>query len=227
LLIGFTASFPWLPLVIFVAETCVVTCSTVRIIFISRGMKVYASALGFLEILIWLFAIGQIMQNLNDIGCYLAFAAGFTIGNYCGVLIEKKLAIGTRSIQVITNKDPLGLTERLQAAGYGVTNVRAEGATGPVTMVFTVVKRRDVPHVVDLIKAFDTNVFYAVDDVQDVEAGVFPSRRTARWVLPDLPRLFRSAALEAAVQSLPPGGKMSKRSAAEPVEALASKVRRG
>src|SRR5262249_18510334 len=149
------------------------------------------------------------------------------IGNYCGVLIEKKLAIGTRSIQVITNKDPLGLTERLQAAGYGVTNVRAEGATGPVTMVFTVVKRRDVPHVVDLIKAFDPNVFYAVDDVQAVEAGVFPSRRQARWLLPELPRLFRSAAWEAAVQAFPAQGKMSKRTAARRNETLAAEVGRG
>ena len=40
----------------------------------------------------------------------------------------------------------------------------------------------------------DPNGFYAVDDVQAVEAGVFPSRRPPRWILSGLPRLFRSAA---------------------------------
>lgn len=194
--IGSTTSIsPWLPVLIFLAETCVVTLCTVRIIFVSRGLKAYASALGFVEILIWLFAIGQIMQNLNNVACYLAFAAGFTVGNFCGVLIEMKLAIGTRSVQIITKKEAMGLLERLQAAGYGVTNVQAQGSTGPVNMVFTVVKRRHVPHVIDLIKEFDPNVFYAVDDLQTVEAGVFPpTRRTARWIVTGMPRLFRSAA---------------------------------
>jgi uncharacterized protein YebE (UPF0316 family) len=184
-LISFTVVSPWLPLLIFVAETCVVTCGTIRIIFVSRGLKAYAVALSFAEIVIWLFAIGQIMQNLSHLGCYVAFAAGFTVGNLCGMLIERQLAIGTCAVQVITNKGAVGLIERLQAAGYGVTNFHARGATGPVTMVFTVVKRRDVSHVVDLIKAFDPHVFYAVDDVQTVEAGVFPqSRRPPRGLLP-------------------------------------------
>lgn len=188
-LIGFVAP-PLLPLVIFVAETCVVTCSTVRIIFVSRGLKAYAAALGFVEIILWLFAIGQIMQNLSHVGCYLAFATGFTAGNFCGILIEKKLAIGTRAVQVITGKDAAGLVERLQTAGFGVTNFSAQGATGPVTMVFTVVPRREVPRVIDLIKAFDPNTFYAVDDIHAVEAGVFPPRKG----LTGLTRMFRPAA---------------------------------
>src|SRR5947209_2547847 len=63
------ATFPLLPLLIFCAELCVVTISTIRIIFLSRGMKTLAAILGFFEITIWLFAIGQIMRNLSDFGC--------------------------------------------------------------------------------------------------------------------------------------------------------------
>ena len=58
-----------LPLVVFFAEMCVVTICTVRIIFVSRGRKYLAPVLGFFEITIWLFAIGQIMRNLADPGC--------------------------------------------------------------------------------------------------------------------------------------------------------------
>src|SRR5712692_12038219 len=71
-----------LPLLVFLAELCVVTIGTVRIIFVARGMKILAPILGFFEVSIWLFAIGQIMQNLTDLSCYLAFAGGFTAGNY-------------------------------------------------------------------------------------------------------------------------------------------------
>src|SRR5438045_1109329 len=84
------SGFTLLPLLVFFAELCVVTISTLRIIFISRGMKYLAPLLGFFEITIWLFAIGQVMQNLNDAGCFLGFASGFTLGNFLGVLIEKR-----------------------------------------------------------------------------------------------------------------------------------------
>jgi uncharacterized protein YebE (UPF0316 family) len=94
-----------LPLVIFLAETCVVTISTVRIISVSRGRKVLASVLGTFEITIWLFAISQVMKNLNDWTCFVAFAAGFTIGNFLGVMLEARLAIGNLVVRVITHRN--------------------------------------------------------------------------------------------------------------------------
>ncbi len=81
-----------LPLLIFVAEVCVVTISTVRIIFLSQRQKVLAMVIGIFEVSIWLFAIGKVMQNLSDPFCSIAFATGFAIGNYLGVVIEQKLA---------------------------------------------------------------------------------------------------------------------------------------
>ncbi len=166
-----------LPLLIFVAEVCVVTIATVRIIFLSRGMKYVAAILGFFEVTIWLFAIGQVMSNLNSFSCSFAFAAGFTIGNYLGVLFDQKLALGCVVVHAITSRDPLGLVEGLRAAGYGVTSVDARGATGPVRIVLTVIPRRYLGNVVALLRHFDPNVFYSVDAVQSAAAGVFPLAR--------------------------------------------------
>jgi uncharacterized protein YebE (UPF0316 family) len=181
---------------------CVVTLGTIRIIFVSRGMKVLAPILGTFEITIWLFAIGQIMQNLSDLGCYLAFASGFTVGNFLGVLLEKRLAIGTLVVRTITNRDAGGLIERLKAGGYGVTILDAQGATGPVKLVFTVIKRKELPNVIAHIKAFDPKTFYSVDEIQSAESGVFPTdRRRGLGALPGLRRVFRPAA-EAAVPGL-------------------------
>ncbi len=55
------------PLAIMLARICDVTLGTLRIIFLARGMKVLAPLLGFFEVLIWLVAIGQIMQNLSSL----------------------------------------------------------------------------------------------------------------------------------------------------------------
>ncbi len=166
-----------LPLLIFVSEMCVVTICTVRIIFLSRGSKYVAALLGFFEITIWLFAIGQVMRNLGDLSCSFAFAAGFTLGNYLGVLIDQKLALGYLVVRVITSRDPAELVDALKTAGYGVTSIDGRGSTGPVRIVLTVIPRRAFKAVVVLLRCFDANVFYSVDSLQTTAAGVFPLSR--------------------------------------------------
>jgi len=168
---------PFLPLLVFVAELCVITLSTVRIICLGRGQKVLASAIGFFEVSIWLFAIGQIMQNLSNLGCYLGFACGFTAGNFLGVLVERRLGLGTLVVRIITPQEAGRLVERLRAAHYGVTCIEGEGAAGPVTVVLTVIPRKELAGVVAIIKEFDPRCFYSVDDLQSAEAGVFPEER--------------------------------------------------
>ena len=165
-----------LPVFIFFAELCVVTISTLRTIFVARGMKFLAPLLGFFEVSIWLFAIGQVMRNLSDVTCSAAFAGGFTLGNFLGVLIEGKLAMGNAVVRIITPKDAGGLIDALRAAGYGVTAVDARGATGPVQIVLTVVPRRDLGRVVALAKGFDPKVFYSVDELKEAAEGVAPRR---------------------------------------------------
>jgi uncharacterized protein YebE (UPF0316 family) len=183
---------PLLPALVFTAETCVVTLATVRTIFVARGYKTLAPLLGFFEVATWLFAIGQIMQNLTNPACYLAFASGFTLGNYLGILLESRLAIGTLMIRTITRKDASGLVEALRSANYGVTRVAAQGTTGPVQIIFTVVKRRDLEPVTALIRGFDPKAFYSVDEVQSAAAGVFPAGPVPRALVPSPLRLLRA-----------------------------------
>lgn len=189
-------SFDWLPLplMIFVAEMCVVTLGTMRIIFLSRGRRYLAPVLGFFEIVIWLFAIGQIMRNLNSVGCYIAFAGGFTCGNLLGVLLERALALGTVVIRIITSKDAELLVARLHAAGFGVTTLDGLGATGPVKVVLTVLPRRQLPAITAMIQAIDPKMFYSIDDIQSSSEGIFPRSTSRPRLIPvTLSRLSRAA----------------------------------
>jgi uncharacterized protein YebE (UPF0316 family) len=183
-----------LPLLVFVSELCVVTLSTLRTIAVARGMKYLAPLLGVFEVSIWLFAIGQVMKNLDSPLCAAGFAAGFALGNFLGMVIEEKLAIGNLVIRVISRKDVGELVAALKAAAYGVTRIEGEGVTGPVQMVFTVIKRKQLPGVVAILKRFDPKVFYSVDDIQSAEAGIFPlTRGRARGLLPSFFHLQRAA----------------------------------
>src|SRR5207245_10391434 len=144
-----------LPVLIFFAETCVVTLSTVRTIFVARGWKSLAPILGFFEVSIWLFAIAQVMQNLASPSCYIAFAGGFALGNYLGVLIEQKLALGNVVVHIVSRNHESELAESLRWAGIGVTALEANGANGTVHAMFTVVSRRQLNKVISIINHHD------------------------------------------------------------------------
>jgi uncharacterized protein YebE (UPF0316 family) len=190
-LVSFGGLYTWvvMPLLIFTARVIDVSLGTVRVIFVARGLKYLAPAVGFFEILIWLLAIGQIMRNLSNPVCYIAYAGGFAMGNFVGIAIAEKLRLGVVLIRVITKRDALPLVERLQERGYGVTSVDGHGSRGQVQVVFTVVPRREVRDIVNLIKMFNPHAFYSIEEVGHVEKGIFPLRQSvcdSGWM-----RLFR------------------------------------
>ncbi len=197
-------SFLPLPLVVFCAELCVVTICTVRIIFISRGMKLPAALLGFVEVTTWLFAIGQVMQNLKDPGCFLGFAGGFALGNYLGVLIERRLALGMVVVRTITHRDAADLIRGLRAAQFGVTSLEGQGARGPVKVVLTLVPRRELEVLLAIIRRFDSEAFYSVDEIQEAGPGIFPRRERVRGAVPAVIRSLRLPVLSWSDRSTSP-----------------------
>jgi uncharacterized protein YebE (UPF0316 family) len=175
-----TFTFVLLPLLIFLARIFDVSFGTIRIIFILRGQKFLAPLIGFFEILIWLVAIGKVMQNLDNVFCYVAYAGGFAAGNFIGIYIEEKLAMGTSIIQIITKKDASELIENLRRADFGVTTVPAKGGTGHVYIIYTVIKRSDMEGVVEIIKKFNPKAFYSIEDVRFVSKATFSLRGNFR-----------------------------------------------
>ena len=162
-----------IPLLIFLARICDVTLDTARIIYVSRGMKLLAPLIGFFEVLIWLLSITQIMHNLTNVVYYIAYAGGFAMGNFIGIYIEERMAIGTVVIRIITQKDAAKLVEFLKGDGYGVTYIDAQGTLGPVKIVFTIIKRRDVGRVIGIIRKFNPLAFFTIEDLRSVREGVF------------------------------------------------------
>ena len=161
-----------LPLLIFFARICDVTLGTIRIILVSKGQKLVAPILGFFEIFIWIIAISKIMENLNNIPCYIGYAAGFATGNYIGILVEEKLAMGVTVIRIITQKAANELIKNLSLSGYGITNIDAKGTMGNVSVIYTVVQRRNLQNVINIIKEFNPKAFYTVEDVRFVSSGI-------------------------------------------------------
>ena len=165
-----------IPLLVFCARVCDVSLDTVRIMLLSKGKRHLAPILGFFQVLIWLLAIRQVILNLSNVACYVAFAGGFATGTYVGMIIEEKLAIGMEVVRVITRKEANELIAHLRKSGFGVTNISASGSTGQVNVIYTIAKRTDIRKIIEAIKKFNPRAFYTIEDVRSVSQGVFPDQ---------------------------------------------------
>ena len=160
-------------LLIFVARIMDVSVGTLRIIFVSKGLKYWSALLGFAESLIWILAISKVMQNLGDWQTYIAFAVGFAVGNFVGIAIEERIALGSLIVRIITRYEAPKLIRQLRSAGYGVTSVEGQGEAGEVKVIFTLIRRRQLAKVVSVINKYSPKAFYSIEDVRFASSPIF------------------------------------------------------
>jgi uncharacterized protein YebE (UPF0316 family) len=168
----FIVEYPYvLALFIFLARVADVSLGTFRTIVIFRGYKILASAIGFVEIIIWLIAAGQVFKNLDQWQLAFAYSAGFATGIYVGMWIENHFAIGKELIRCISfNKDILA--GKLRAEGFKVVSLDGNmGIDKAVEVLFIVEKRRNIPKLIKLINELDQNAVYTVSDLKSVYEG--------------------------------------------------------
>ena len=180
-MLGFSVySWVFIPILIFIARVLDVSLGTVRVIFVSKGLKYIAPFIGFFEILIWLLAIGQIMTNLKNQNpvCYIAYAGGFATGNFVGMMIAEKLSLGVVLLRVVTQRDSGQLIRSLSSREYGVTSIDGQGVQGKVQIIFTIIPRKEIRNVIEIVKKFNPRAFYTIEDIGFVEEGIFPIRKS-------------------------------------------------
>ncbi len=157
-----------LPLLIFMARVADVTIATMRVILIMNGVKKLAPVFGFFEALIWLIAMRQIFQNLDNMYSFLAYASGFATGTFVGMYIEEKIAMGRSIVRVITRHKPHELIGWLTKNNYNFSSMNAEDKQGNTNILFTVVKRSRVAKLLDAVKYYHPEAFYTVEGVKQV-----------------------------------------------------------
>lgn len=171
--------FAWvvLPLLIFFFRICDVSLGTIRVIFIAKGLKYIAPVIGFFEVIIWLIAIGQVMNNVSNVASYIAYVGGFAAGTLLGMTVEERLSLGTVVVRVISNEDTGRLVSFLRECSFGVTIAEGEGSKGKVKIILSVIKRQDLDKVLDGIRKYLPGAFYSVEEIKSVAEGVFPEKK--------------------------------------------------
>ncbi|NLX73916.1 MAG: DUF2179 domain-containing protein [Bacteroidales bacterium] len=177
---GFWFTWMIVPLLIFLARVSDVTLGTIRIVFVSKGFKLLAPILGFFEVFIWLLAMSKVIQNLDYWLYYVAYSAGFAVGNYVGLIIEERLALGYINLRIITMDSPEKLISRLSGEGFGVTSTPAMGSRSNVNIINCVLRRSDYKKVAQIIMDCNPKAFYTIEDIRAANQGVFPSKSLMR-----------------------------------------------
>jgi uncharacterized protein YebE (UPF0316 family) len=167
--------FAWviIPILIFSARILDVSIGTLRVIFVAKGYRSIAPVLGFFEVVIWLLAIRQIMNHIDNPMCYLAYGLGFAVGNYIGIRLDERLSLGTVLVRVVPKFDTQELIGHLRRIGFGASLVDIEGMTGKLKMIFTVTKRKDLKRLLNIIQEHNPQAFVTVEDVKTAKEGYF------------------------------------------------------
>lgn len=164
-----------LPLFIFLARVLDVSLGTLRIVLVSRGIRTLAPFIGFFEILVWLLAITQVVQNLDRPIHYLAYAGGFAAGTWVGLLVEDKMALGLLAVRIITPTDASDLVSYLGEEDFGVTSFAAKGIKGHARLLLTIIRRSDYARLQEIIERVHPDAFVSISDVRLARRGHFPA----------------------------------------------------
>ncbi len=165
----------YFPILIFVARICDVSIGTIRTMLVISGHRVVSAALGFVEVLIWVLAVGGVIRHLGEgnILMLVGYAGGFATGVMVGMWLEDMLALGYRIVRVISPDQAVSLSDSLRAQGYRVTRVEGTGRKGPVEIAFLVIRRRQLRDLRNRLRTIDPRAFVTVERVDIASGGGF------------------------------------------------------
>lgn len=158
-------------LLIFCLRLTDVTLGTLRILMTVRGRKPLAALIGFIEVTIFVVAISQVVRNATNIWRVLGYSGGFAAGTLVGMTIEERLALGITVVRIISSDIQRGVADALRALGFGVTEMAGQGLRGTVDIMEVVVRRNELPKVLQAVEEVDSQAFVTVEETRRVYRG--------------------------------------------------------
>ncbi len=166
-------------LFIFAARTTDVSLDVLRILMLTRDRKLLAGLIGFIEVCIFILALNEVLgSGLNDPFKVIAYAGGFATGNYVGMLIDSRLAMGYQLLEVFCDScNSEEMSQVLRNEGFGVTAVTGCGRDGERIILFITLKRKDLGKAMKILDEKYPGSFYHIQDARYIRGGIFPGKR--------------------------------------------------
>ncbi len=166
-----------LTLQIFFVRVFDVSLGTLRTMILVRGNRLYASLVGFFEILVWFLIVKEALNTTMDsIWIAVGYAGGFSVGTFLGSFVSSKVIKGTVSFQVITGFAYPNMVDMIRDNGYAVTVIEASGRDDKKHLLFIETSNKQINHLQALIKRCDEKAFIVVNDTKMVYNGFLVSK---------------------------------------------------
>jgi len=172
----------YIPPLIFAARICDVSLGTFRMVLVIANHRYLAAMLGFFEVIIWALAVGGVIKYLSDPVAIVAYAGGFATGTLVGMIIEDRIALGYRVVQVINADPSISVTNSLRARGYRATRLEGAGRDGPVEIAHSVIRRRSLREIVAIVNTLAPEAFVTIERADRPKGGAFgPPATSNKW----------------------------------------------
>ena len=165
-------------ILIFCARCTDVSMATMRMLLLVKGQRFKAACIGFCEISLYLMSLKYVLDaGFHSPLNFIAYALGFSTGNYIGSYLEEKLLKGHIVVEIITEETQGGreLAEKLRSKGFGTTVLEGAGRDGPRLILKVICDRKDRFAVAEIGKQAGGFVFMA--DVRNVWGGYFSKKK--------------------------------------------------
>ncbi len=164
-------------LLIFCLRCVDVSLGTLRLVLTIQGRRNLAALIGFVEVSVFITAVAGVVQGPLDPFRVLGYGGGFAMGTFLGLTMERRLALGSVIVRVITRHHGQ-LVKALVASGFGVTVVEGRGGRGTaVGIVFSVVRRRRLEEYLGVVQVIDRDSTVSIEEVRQQHHGYFAPKR--------------------------------------------------
>lgn len=156
-------------LAIFIAKIIENTLSTLRLIVVAKGKKIFGAILQFIISFVWVITTGIVVVNIKDDPLKIVFfALGSLIGSYLGSLIEEKIALGNDLIKVIVDKNNYEKINNKLSKDYLVTSINGKKQNKDVFILFVISKKKQRHKLISIIQNIDKTSIITVEAIKNL-----------------------------------------------------------
>ena len=157
-------------LAIFGAKIIENALSTLRLIVVAKGKKIFGAILQFIIAFVWVITTGIVVTNIKDDPLKIVFFAfGSLIGSYLGSFIEEKIALGQDTITVIISDNYSNkIIEKLTQKNYLVSKINGELKNKNISILFIITEKKQRKNVINIIKSVDEKAIITIESIKNM-----------------------------------------------------------
>lgn len=153
---------------IFISKVIENTLSTLRLIVVANGKKIFGAILQGIIAVVWVISASIVIVNINnDLLKIVFFALGSLVGSYIGSLIEEKMALGSSMITAIVNEKKAQLIIRTLRKKKYIININ-DSKNNKTKTIIVMIHRKRVPMVSKIIKTIDNSAIIVAQSINPI-----------------------------------------------------------